>query len=288
MSKVSSTGASKVDSIDYGGNTWIHMSEDGHCSARTAAGNNVKRLNDVIKLHIRELFGNHGDQEKVIVPLGGTLIGAAMAWFVMPVVLRKMHKYASDGPFRTLWGDSTKKHLPYETSLWSAQEDPAKYIITFMAFSQMAAVIEPGISAYLPQAWKGAFSVSVSCKAAAVGTTGRRRLKMGCWLGVVNDGISEAEVESSAGLLLSSAVKSPLHGCGGQLTGCGKGPDAELAYRAARVACMTAMAACMAVMPRAITATSAAKDSNVRGAPEDADDNPDAADGAGADGRGWT
>ena len=48
--------------------------------------------------------------------------------------------------------------------------------------------------------------------------------------------------------------------------------------RAARVACMAAM-------PRAIAATSAAKDSNVRGAPEDADDNPDAADGTGADGR---
>ena len=49
--------------------------------------------------------------------------------------------------------------------------------------------------------------------------------------------------------------------------------------RAARVACMAAM-------PRAIAATSAAKDSNVRGAPEDADDNPNAADGAGADGTG--
>ena len=49
--------------------------------------------------------------------------------------------------------------------------------------------------------------------------------------------------------------------------------------RAARVACMAAM-------PRAIAATSAAKDSNVRGAPEDVDDNPDAADGAGADGTG--
>ena len=48
--------------------------------------------------------------------------------------------------------------------------------------------------------------------------------------------------------------------------------------RAARVARMAAM-------QRAIAATSAAKDSNVRGAPEDADDNPDAADGTGADGR---
>ena len=46
--------------------------------------------------------------------------------------------------------------------------------------------------------------------------------------------------------------------------------------RAARVACMAAMA-------RAISATSPAKDSNVRGAPEDADDNPVSTDGAGAD-----
>jgi len=48
--------------------------------------------------------------------------------------------------------------------------------------------------------------------------------------------------------------------------------------RAARVACMAAL-------PWAIAATAAAKDSNVRGAPEDVDDNPDAADGVGADGR---
>jgi hypothetical protein len=39
-------------------------------------------------------------------------------------------------------------------------------------------------------------------------------------------------------------------------------------------------------MLRAISATSPAKDSNVRGAPEDADDNPNAADGADADGTG--
>ena len=55
--------------------------------------------------------------------------------------------------------------------------------------------------------------------------------------------------------------------------------------RAARVACMAAM-------PRAIAATSAAKDSNVRGAPEDADDNPDAAEAlalmAGTGRRRWT
>jgi len=39
-------------------------------------------------------------------------------------------------------------------------------------------------------------------------------------------------------------------------------------------------------MPWAISAMSSAKDSNVRGVPEDADDHPNAADGAGADGTG--
>jgi MscS family membrane protein len=131
--KVSSTGTSEVD-------TWIAMSENAYCSAMdasTSAGKKLKDLNDAIALHIQELFSNYADLEKVVVPVGGTLIGAAMAWFVMPIVLRKLHKYASAGPLMTIWGDSTKKDVSYQTSLWSATEDPAKYIITFMAFSQM-------------------------------------------------------------------------------------------------------------------------------------------------------
>ena len=116
------------------------MSEKAHCSATdasTSAGKNLKDLNDAITLHVQELFSNHADLEKVVVPLGGTLIGTAMAWFVMPIVLRKLHKYASEGPLMTIWGVSTKKDMSYQTSLWSAMEDPAKYVITFMAFSQM-------------------------------------------------------------------------------------------------------------------------------------------------------
>ncbi|PAN07598.1 hypothetical protein PAHAL_1G348100 [Panicum hallii] len=162
VSKVSSTGTSEVGTAVDGGNTWIDMSENAHCSATdgSTAGKNLKDLNDAITLHVQELFSNHADLEKVVVPLGGTLIGTAMAWFVMPIVLRKLHKYASEGPLMTIWGVSTKKEMSYQTSLWSAMEDPAKYIITFMAFSQMAAVIAPNISDYLPQAWKGAFVVS--------------------------------------------------------------------------------------------------------------------------------
>ncbi|KAK3154912.1 hypothetical protein QOZ80_2BG0196560 [Eleusine coracana subsp. coracana] len=140
ISSVSSSGVSEIGATDD--------------------GKNAKELIDTIRFHAQELFGNHQALEKVVVPLGGTLIGTTMAWFVMPIALRKLHKYASKGPLMKIWGDSNKKDLSYQTSLWSAMEDPAKYIITFMAFSQMAAVIEPNISAYLPQAWKGAFVVS--------------------------------------------------------------------------------------------------------------------------------
>ncbi|KAG0534678.1 hypothetical protein BDA96_04G299900 [Sorghum bicolor] len=183
VSKVSSTGSSKVDNTDGGGNTWIDMSEDAHRSAvdaSTAAGNNIKRPNDAITLRFQELFGNHTDLEKVIVPLGGTLIGTTMAWFVMPIVLRKLHKYASDGPLRTLWGDSTKKHVSYETSLWSALEDPAKYMITFMAFSQILSStgMEWGIAVSLVwflHRWKTNFIGHAMAKQAAT-RTDRERL----------------------------------------------------------------------------------------------------------------
>ncbi|CAL5018880.1 unnamed protein product [Urochloa decumbens] len=156
-------GTSEVDTAVDGGNTWIDMSENAYCSAidpGTPATKKLKDLNDAIALHVHELFSNHADLEKVVVPVGGTLIGAAMAWFVMPIVLRKLHKYASQGPLMTIWGNSSKKDMSYQTSLWNAMEDPAKYIITFMAFSQIAAVIAPSISDFLPQAWKGAFVVS--------------------------------------------------------------------------------------------------------------------------------
>lgn len=141
VSKVSSTGTSEVGTAVDGGNAWIDMSENTHCSAidgSTSAGKNLKDLNDAIILHVQELFSNHADLEKVLVPVGGTLIGTAMAWFVMPIVLRKLHEYASKGPLMAIWGVSTKKNMCYQTSLWSAMEDPAKYIITFMAFSQMS------------------------------------------------------------------------------------------------------------------------------------------------------
>jgi mechanosensitive ion channel protein 1/2/3 len=81
---LSSSGISEVDTKDDGGNTWIAIPEYAHSSSTDAsitAGKSTKELIDTIRFHSQELFGNHQALEKVVVPLGGTLIGTAMAWF---------------------------------------------------------------------------------------------------------------------------------------------------------------------------------------------------------------
>ncbi|KQJ84176.1 mechanosensitive ion channel protein 1, mitochondrial isoform X2 [Brachypodium distachyon] len=125
------------------------------------AGKKVKEMTDAITPHVQQFFAANPDLEKVAVPLGGTLFGTVMAWFVMPIILRRLHKYGSQNPITALLGNSTKTDASYQTSIWSAVEDPAKYLITFMAFSEMAAAVAPSISPYFPQALRGAFVLSI-------------------------------------------------------------------------------------------------------------------------------
>uniref|UniRef100_A0A0E0KUA3 Mechanosensitive ion channel MscS domain-containing protein n=1 Tax=Oryza punctata TaxID=4537 RepID=A0A0E0KUA3_ORYPU len=146
-----------------GGSSWIDIFDNAHKSAldaTTDAGRKVKELTEAIAPHVQQFFDANPNLEKVVVPLGGTIFGTMMAWFVMPIVLRRIHKYAIQSPISALLGNSTKNDVSYETSLWSALEDPAKYLITFMAFSEMAGFTAPSISAYLPQAWRGAIVLS--------------------------------------------------------------------------------------------------------------------------------
>ncbi|KAF0891441.1 hypothetical protein E2562_009864 [Oryza meyeriana var. granulata] len=146
-----------------GGSAWINIFDNARKStldATTDACKKVKELTDAITPHVQQFIDADPNLEKVVVPLGGTIFGTVMAWFVMPVMLRRIHKYASQSPISALLGNSTKNDVSYETSLWSALEDPAKYLITFMAFSEMAGLTAPSISAYLPQAWRGAIVLS--------------------------------------------------------------------------------------------------------------------------------
>jgi len=147
-----------------GASTWMDLFENARNStidATTDAGKKVKEMTDAITPHVQQFFEANPDLEKVVVPLGGTLFGTVMAWFVMPIVLKRLHKYGSQNPISVLLGNSTKTDASYSTSLWSALEDPAKYLITFMAFSEMAAVIAPSVSPYIPQALRGAFVLSI-------------------------------------------------------------------------------------------------------------------------------
>uniref|UniRef100_A0A0A8XY34 Mechanosensitive ion channel MscS domain-containing protein n=1 Tax=Arundo donax TaxID=35708 RepID=A0A0A8XY34_ARUDO len=163
VSNIPSSEGSEVGTVGDGGGSWIEILDNACKStvdATTDAGKKVKELTDAITPHVQQLFDANPNLEKVVVPLGGTLFGTMMAWLVMPVILRRLHKYASQSPIATLLGNSTKNDVSYQTSLWCALEDPAKYLITFMAFSEMATLIAPSISTYLPQAWRGAFVLS--------------------------------------------------------------------------------------------------------------------------------
>ncbi|EES11308.1 hypothetical protein BDA96_06G205500 [Sorghum bicolor] len=163
VSNLPSTESSEVGTAGGGGGSWIEILDNARKStldATTDAGKKVKELTDAVAPHVQQLFDTYPNLEKVVVPLGGTLCGTMMAWLVMPIILRRLHKYASQSPIAALMGNSTKIDVSYQSSLWCALEDPAKYLITFMAFSEMASLIAPSISTYLPQAWRGAFVLS--------------------------------------------------------------------------------------------------------------------------------
>ncbi|VAH34961.1 unnamed protein product [Triticum turgidum subsp. durum] len=150
--------------VGTGGTTWMDIFENARNSAidaTTDAGKKVKEMTDAVTPHVQSFLEANPDLEKVVVPLGGTLCGTILAWFVMPIIFKRLHKYGSQNPISALLGNSVNTNASYSTSIWSALEDPAKYLITFMAFSEMAAVIAPSVSPYFPQALRGAFVLSV-------------------------------------------------------------------------------------------------------------------------------
>lgn len=154
---------SSNNSADAVGSDWVETLNHARQTAVDAAasvGNKAKELSDEIGPYLQQLYDSHPYLENVIIPVGGTLSATMAAWFIMPRILRKLHKYAVKSPFASLSWSSNKEPISYEKSLWSALEDPARYLITFMAFSQLGAIIAPTTSQYLPQAWRGAVVLS--------------------------------------------------------------------------------------------------------------------------------
>lgn len=131
---------SSNNSDDTVGRDWVETLNHARQTAADAAAsvrNKAKELSDEIGPYMQQLYDSHPYVENVILPVGGTLSATVAAWFIMPRILRKVHKYSVQSPLASLSLSSNKEPVSYEKSLWSALEDPARYLITFMAFSQL-------------------------------------------------------------------------------------------------------------------------------------------------------
>ncbi|XVE77181.1 hypothetical protein DITRI_Ditri13aG0041200 [Diplodiscus trichospermus] len=164
VSAVSGGGKVDVSNNDVIGSDWIDKVKDAWHSAVDAigyTGQKAKEASNELKPHIEQLVDTYPYLKDVVVPVGFTLTGTVLAWVVLPRLLRRFHNYAMQTsvlPSGSLLGDQ----VPYEKSFWGALEDPVRYLITFMAFSQIGMMVAPSTiaSQYITQAWRGAAILS--------------------------------------------------------------------------------------------------------------------------------
>ncbi|KAK4268820.1 hypothetical protein QN277_022054 [Acacia crassicarpa] len=161
-SGASDTNAS-IDSI--GTSDWTDKIKDAWQSAVetvTYSAQKVKEASDELTPHAQQLLDSHPFLKDVIIPVGGTFTATLIAWIVMPWILRKFHKYVMQRPAAIFPGSTSEKQVPYEKSIWGSLEDPVRYLVTFMAFSQIGLLVAPTTvaSQYLTQAWRGAVILS--------------------------------------------------------------------------------------------------------------------------------
>ncbi|GMI74069.1 hypothetical protein HRI_001076100 [Hibiscus trionum] len=161
------SGGEGVDASNSGsiGSDWVDKAKDAWQSTKDVigyTGEKAKEASNELKPHVEQLFDTYPYLKDVVVPVGFTLTGTVLAWVVLPRLLRRFHNYAiqtSVLPSGSLLGDQ----VPYEKSFWGALEDPVRYLITFMAFSQIGMMVAPTTIAleYVAQAWRGAAILSV-------------------------------------------------------------------------------------------------------------------------------
>lgn len=139
------SGGSEVDIGNSGivGSDWVAKVKDAWQSAVDAAtysGQKAKETSVELSPYVQQLLDSYPHLRNVVVPVGCTLAGTIFAWLVMPRLFRRFHKYASQGRTALLSGSLSEVPVPYEKSFWGALEDPVRYLVTFMAFSQMLVV----------------------------------------------------------------------------------------------------------------------------------------------------
>ncbi|MED6176590.1 hypothetical protein PIB30_089680 [Stylosanthes scabra] len=84
----------------------------------------VKETSDELTLYAQQLLDSHRYLNKVVIPVGSTLTATLVAWFLMPWILRKFHKYAMKGPISLIPGSTSWEAFSFEKSFWGAMEDP--------------------------------------------------------------------------------------------------------------------------------------------------------------------
>lgn len=160
------SGGGDVSDGGFGDGDWVEKVKGAWkyvVDAGNYTGEKVKEASNELMPYGQQLLDANPYLNDVIVPVGCTLTGTMLAWFVMPKVLRRFHKFSTQGPAQLLSGSSLWGPVPYENSFWGALEDPLRYLVTFMAFSQIANLVAPTTiaSQYLLQTWRGAVILSV-------------------------------------------------------------------------------------------------------------------------------
>ncbi|KAL1213586.1 Mechanosensitive ion channel protein 1 [Cardamine amara subsp. amara] len=155
------TGSGDGNDID-----WVEKAKDvlqTSVDAVTETAMKTKEASDEMIPHVQQLLDSNPYLKDVIVPVSLTMTGTLFAWVVMPRILRRFHKYAMQGSAALLPGGFATEDVPYEKSFWGALEDPARYLVTFIAFSQIAAMVAPTTVAaqYFSPALKGAVILSL-------------------------------------------------------------------------------------------------------------------------------
>ncbi|XP_028770437.1 mechanosensitive ion channel protein 1, mitochondrial-like [Neltuma alba] len=127
-----------------------------HCAEK------VEEASDEFSLYVQQFLDSHPYLYNMVIPVGGTLAAAIIAWIVMPRILRKLHRYSKRSPAAILLeGSISGERVPYEKSFWGALEDPVRYLVTFMAFWQICVMVAPTtLASHLGQAWRGAVILS--------------------------------------------------------------------------------------------------------------------------------
>ncbi|KEH18821.1 putative mechanosensitive ion channel MscS, LSM domain-containing protein [Medicago truncatula] len=145
------------DLVDRMKDTWKSVVE-----AVSYAGDKVKEGSDGVTPYAQQFLDSHPYLNMVVVPVGGTLTATLVAWFILPRILRKFHKYGMQSPVSLFQVSLSGEPVPYEKSFWGAMEDPVRYLVTFLAFSQIAAMVAPTAiaSQYLVPTWRGAVILS--------------------------------------------------------------------------------------------------------------------------------